>query len=71
MPKQTASQTIGPFFHHILTPRGYPYTGIADNRLAGPETAGRHIRVAGRLVEGTGAPVPAALIEIMMTASAK
>ena len=38
MPKQTASNTIGPFFHHILTPEGHGKTGITDNKLAGKKT---------------------------------
>ena len=64
MPKQTASNTIGPFFHHILTPEGHGKKGIADNKLARKKTKGEHIRVEGRILDADGKPLRAAMLEI-------
>lgn len=55
----TPSQTVGPFFHPgLLRP------DARRNVLIGPETAGERIRIEGRVVDGQGAPVSDALIEI-------
>jgi protocatechuate 3,4-dioxygenase alpha subunit len=55
----TASQTIGPFFHDCLLRDG------ADcPLLAAPGLAGERIRIEGRVVDGDGAGVPDAMIEI-------
>ena len=64
MPKQTASNTIGPFFHHILTPEGHKKTGITDNKLVGKKTKGERIRVEGRILDADGKPLRAAMLEI-------
>jgi protocatechuate 3,4-dioxygenase alpha subunit len=52
----TPSQTVGPFFHTAL-----PYE-------AGPQVAGAArpgvVTLAGRVLDGAGAPVPDALVEI-------
>jgi protocatechuate 3,4-dioxygenase alpha subunit len=52
----TASQTVGPFFH------------VAGNmdlaRVAGPGVDGPRIRLACRIFDGDGVPVPDALIEV-------
>jgi protocatechuate 3,4-dioxygenase alpha subunit len=64
MVKQTASNTIGPFFHHAMTPDGHDLKGIADNYLAGKETKGDHIRVEGRILDAEGKPLRAAMLEI-------
>lgn len=61
---QTAGQTIGPYFAYCLTPGGYGHDGVAGNVLAGPETAGEHIRLSGRLLDGKGNAMDDALIEI-------
>jgi protocatechuate 3,4-dioxygenase beta subunit len=53
---QTPSQTIGPFFHGAL-----PWAGSEE--LAG-SGAGRIVEVAGRVVDGAGAPVTDGLLEI-------
>lgn len=58
-PYLTASQTVGPFFHDCLLRAG------ADTpTLITPATQGERIRVAGRVLDGDGAGVPDALIEI-------
>lgn len=64
MVKQTASNTIGPFFHHAMTPEGHDVKGITDNYLAGKKTKGEHIRVEGRILDAEGKPLRAAMLEI-------
>jgi protocatechuate 3,4-dioxygenase, alpha subunit len=60
----TPSQTVGPFFHFSLTPTEYDFRGIAGDNLVTPDAVGAPIRVAGRLIDGAGNPVPDAMIEI-------
>jgi protocatechuate 3,4-dioxygenase alpha subunit len=64
MPKQSPSQTVGPFFAYALVPEGYGKSGIAGNVLAGPGTKGERIAIEGKVLDGTGTPVNDALIEI-------
>ena len=64
MAKQTASNTIGPFFHHIMTPEDHDFVGITDNCLAGKSTKGERIKVEGRILDGDGKPLRAAMLEI-------
>jgi len=52
----TPSQTVGPFFHYAL-----PYD--AGPRLV-PAGAAGAVRVSGVVLDGEGAPVPDALLEI-------
>jgi protocatechuate 3,4-dioxygenase, alpha subunit len=55
----TASQTVGPFFHDCLLRDG------ADCPiLVVPATEGRRIRIEGRIIDGDGAGVPDAMVEI-------
>ena len=64
--KQTPSQTVGPFFAYGLTPQqyGYPFSSLAGGTLATPDSDGQRIRIEGRVLDGNGATVPDALIEI-------
>jgi protocatechuate 3,4-dioxygenase alpha subunit len=64
--KQTPSQTVGPFFAFALTgPQyGYHYDALGSGALAGKDAPGEHIRVVGRVLDGAGAPVDDAMIEI-------
>ena len=64
MPQQTPSQTIGPFFAYMLTPEPYGRQGLAGNVLATAAAAGRLIRIEGRVLDGEGAAVSDALIEV-------
>lgn len=57
MLKQTASQTVGPFFHYGLITGG-------ENVLAQERASGQRIYLQGRVLDGDGAPVPDALVEI-------
>jgi protocatechuate 3,4-dioxygenase alpha subunit len=55
----TASQTVGPFFHDCLM-----RADAACDVLCAPDTEGVRIRVAGRVTDGDGAPVPDAVLEL-------
>lgn len=57
-PVATSSQTVGPFFHVG------PGASDAPGRMASPATAGEHIILAVRVLDGDGHPVPDAMIEI-------
>jgi len=54
----TASQTVGPFFAFGLTRPEW------SDLTAGGKAAGEVIRIEGRVVDGDGAPVPDALLEL-------
>ncbi|MDQ1105623.1 protocatechuate 3,4-dioxygenase subunit alpha [Nocardioides zeae] len=58
-PARTPGQTVGPFFHYAL-----PYAG--DRDLVPPGAPGA-VRLHGHVVDGAGAPVPDALVEIWQT----
>ena len=64
--KQTPSQTVGPFFAYGLAPEqyGYPFRALAGAELVDDETPGERIRIAGRVLDGDGNPIPDAMIEI-------
>ena len=55
-PVPTPGQTVGPFFHDAL-----PYGG--DNELAPPGRVDT-VRLHGQVLDGAGAPVPDALVEL-------
>ena len=62
----TPSQTVGPFFAYGLTPEqyGYPFRSLAGASLVDDDTPGERIRIIGRVLDGDGAAVPDALVEI-------
>jgi protocatechuate 3,4-dioxygenase alpha subunit len=62
---QTPSQTVGPFFAYGLTPEqyGYPFTSIASGEMAG-EATGERIRIVGQVIDGEGAPISDAMVEL-------
>lgn len=65
--KQSASQTAGPYVHIGLAPgaAGFDiYRQELGRDIAGPNAAGERIRVEGRVIDGTGAPVKDVLIEV-------
>ncbi len=64
MPRQTPSQTVGPFFSHALTPRGSAPRQLVGSRLADRNSAGRLIRIEGWMLDGAGDPVPDGMVEI-------
>jgi protocatechuate 3,4-dioxygenase, alpha subunit len=60
------AQTVGPFFHFGLTPAasGYAPPTTIDAIVAGPGAAGVAITLTGRVLDGDGAPVGDAMIEL-------
>lgn len=64
--KQTPSQTVGPFFALGLTPResGYEHTSVIGPSTVTDATEGERLRVRGQLLDGEGAPINDALIEL-------
>ena len=64
MPKQTPSQTVGPYFAYGLTPQPYGRLGIADGRIVNETVPGERIIVTGRVIDGAGAPVIDSLVEV-------
>lgn len=68
---QTPSQTIGPYFAFGLTPGQYDYAfaPIADGARAGAAAPGTNlegeaITIIGRVLDGEGAPIDDAMIEL-------
>lgn len=64
--KQTPSQTVGPFFALGLTPResGYEHGSVVGPSTLAAGTGGERIRVTGQVLDGEGAPIDDALIEL-------
>jgi protocatechuate 3,4-dioxygenase, alpha subunit len=56
-PRQTPSQTIGPFFRPALI-------DATGSNLVRKETRGDRVTIEGRIIDGDGAPVTDAMIEI-------
>ena len=55
----TPSQTVGPFFDFGLTT-----PNAALGQMAGPDTPGERIRLRVRVLDGAGAVVPDAVVEV-------
>jgi protocatechuate 3,4-dioxygenase alpha subunit len=64
MSNETPSQTVGPYFAIGLTPQIFARRPIATPVMCAADTPGDHIRLAGRVFDGAGAPVEDAMIEI-------
>lgn len=66
--KESASQTAGPYVHIGLTPNFAEITGVYPNDLGrdmvNSRTKGERIIVVGRVLDGMGAPLKDALVEI-------
>jgi len=69
----TPSQTVGPFFAYGLTPKGrcqwdpngsYSWKNTVESDLVTPDASGTRIRIEGRVLDGDGAPINDAMIEI-------
>ncbi|HET9904131.1 MAG TPA: protocatechuate 3,4-dioxygenase subunit alpha [Xanthobacteraceae bacterium] len=60
----TPSSTVGPFFLFGLVPSSAGGTDVITNNLVTPDVSGNRIRIEGRVLDGDGAPVPDALVEI-------
>ena len=67
--KETVSQTAGPYVHIGLTPNFVGINGIFEQDLgSGPlydeKTTGERITIKGHVIDGIGAPIRDALVEI-------
>jgi protocatechuate 3,4-dioxygenase, alpha subunit len=66
--KESASQTAGPYVHIGLTPNFAEIGGVYPQDLgtvmAGPNARGERITITGRVIDGAGAPLRDALVEI-------
>jgi protocatechuate 3,4-dioxygenase, alpha subunit len=60
----TPSATVGPYFAYALTPARYPFRAAFSNNTVTADTAGERIRIEGRILDGDGAGIADALIEI-------
>ncbi|MBJ3763148.1 protocatechuate 3,4-dioxygenase subunit alpha [Maribius pontilimi] len=66
-PKETPSQTAGPFVHIGTMPTVAGFRGLEPElgqAIAGPACPGQRIGVSGRVLDATGAPVRDLLFEI-------
>jgi protocatechuate 3,4-dioxygenase alpha subunit len=67
--KESPSQTAGPYIHIGATPNYcgvemYGAAGDLGRVLVGPNAKGERIVIAGRVIDGAGAPLTDALVEI-------
>jgi len=66
--KESPSQTAGPYVHIGTNPNWVEITGVWEADLGlvlvGPETRGERIIIKGRVIDGAGAPLRDALVEI-------
>ena len=66
--KETPSQTAGPYVHIGMTPNFCDIRGVYPDDLGSTmlteSTEGERIEIAGRVIDGDGAPVIDAVIEI-------
>ncbi|RCS22068.1 protocatechuate 3,4-dioxygenase subunit alpha [Phyllobacterium salinisoli] len=67
--KETTSQTAGPYVHIGLTPNFVGINGISaedlgSGSLCNDKTIGERITIKGRVIDGIGAPLRDALVEI-------
>jgi protocatechuate 3,4-dioxygenase alpha subunit len=72
--KETPSQTAGPYVHIGLTPNYSEIGGVYETDLGSvmvnDKTLGERITVTGRVLDGAGAPVKDAVLEIWQADSA-
>ncbi len=66
--KESASQTAGPYVHIGLTPNFAEIVGVYPEDLgttmAGAGAKGERVTIVGRVIDGAGAPLRDALVEI-------
>ena len=65
--KQTASQTVGPFFAYCLTSGqyGYNFTSVSSPRMRKKGMKGIPISISGRVFDGENIPLNDAVLEII------
>lgn len=64
--KETPSQTAGPYVHIGLAPGAAGFDIYKEELgwdIAGPDAKGERIRVVGKVIDGTGAPIKDVLLE--------
>ncbi len=64
MPKQTPSQTVGPYFRIGLYSDNDLYPRILTGEMVTPDVAGQRIRVQGTVFDGAGDPIPDCMLEV-------
>lgn len=64
MTERTPSQTVGPYLHIGLVPGAYGFREIFSPVVAMPGQPGEHIRIEGRVLDGDGAEILDAMVEI-------
>jgi len=64
MPKQTPSQTVGPYFKIGLYSDNEAYPRIITGEMATPEVSGDRIRIEGTVYDGAGDPIPDCMLEV-------
>jgi protocatechuate 3,4-dioxygenase alpha subunit len=64
MPKQTPSQTVGPYFRIGLYSDNEVYPRLFTGELATPEVSGERIRIEGTVYDGAGDPIPDCMLEV-------
>jgi protocatechuate 3,4-dioxygenase alpha subunit len=61
---RTPSQTVGPYLHIGLVPGPYGVREVFSPVVADAGMPGTHIRIEGRVLDGAGAVMPDAMLEI-------
>jgi protocatechuate 3,4-dioxygenase, alpha subunit len=61
---RTPSQTVGPYLHIGLVPGRFGVREIFSPVVADAGVLGSHIRIEGRMLDGAGALMPDAMLEI-------
>jgi protocatechuate 3,4-dioxygenase, alpha subunit len=60
----TPSQTVGPFFHYMMTPHAYDVPGLFVTDLSVGTEITDTIRIEGRMLDADGVPMTDVLLEI-------
>lgn len=60
----TPSATVGPYFAYGLTPARYPFRAAFSNSTVTADAVGERIRIEGRVLDGAGAGIADAMVEI-------
>jgi len=60
----TPSQTVGPFFHYMLTPHAYDVPELFETDLTSGTGLADTIRIEGRILDTDGEPTTDTLVEI-------
>ena len=61
---RTPSQTVGPYLHIGLVPGPYGVREVFSPVVADAGLPGNHLRIEGRVLDGAGAVMPDAMLEI-------